>query len=202
MHATAISKLLYGFGSVRAIIHSLKLLDCLPVLSIVYMRGSRKFCQRGSKFDNFFFSWWGIEDPNTAVNGQSSARQRNAIAMAFRWRPDDDWLGSFDFFQGIRTTIAKKPFIFVIFMGGGGSVPPVPPMDPLRLSSRTNAQYNNSSQYRMYTWYNRMIVWWKQHSRQHQITTDRLCSCQLLFPELAVTEFHVRQTCSRAQIFI
>ena len=31
MHAGAISKLLYGFASVRAIIHSLKLLDYLPV---------------------------------------------------------------------------------------------------------------------------------------------------------------------------
>ena len=24
------------------------------------MRGSRKFCQRGSNFDNVFFSWWGV----------------------------------------------------------------------------------------------------------------------------------------------
>ena len=44
-----------------------------------YMRGSRKFCQRGSKFDNFFLVVDGIEDPNTTINGPSSARQRNAI---------------------------------------------------------------------------------------------------------------------------
>ena len=31
-----------------------------------------------------------IEDPNTAINGPSSARQRNAILMAFRWRADVD----------------------------------------------------------------------------------------------------------------
>ena len=49
------------------------------------MRGSRKFCQRGSKFDNIFLLFLfflvdeGIEDPNTAINGPSSARQRNAI---------------------------------------------------------------------------------------------------------------------------
>ena len=44
------------------------------------MRGSRKFCQRGSKFDNFFFLVdEGIEDPNITINGSSSARQRNAI---------------------------------------------------------------------------------------------------------------------------
>ena len=48
------------------------------------MRGSRKFCQRGSKFDNvsfflFFLVDDGIEDPNTTIHGPSSARQRNAI---------------------------------------------------------------------------------------------------------------------------
>ena len=41
--------------------------------------------------------------------------------MAFRWRANDDpslnltW--KFCDFQGIRTSIAKKPFIFVIFQG-------------------------------------------------------------------------------------
>ena len=34
-------------------------------------------------------------------------------------------LGSFVIFQGIRTSIAKKPYIFVIFLGGG---PPDPRM--------------------------------------------------------------------------
>ena len=29
-------------------------------------------------------------------------------------------LGSFMIFQGIRTSIAKKPYIFVIFQWGGG----------------------------------------------------------------------------------
>ena len=43
--------------------------------------------------------------------------------MAFRWRADDDpgiecWLGSFAIFQGIRTCIARKSYIFVIFQGG------------------------------------------------------------------------------------
>ena len=58
-------------------------------MMIVSMRGSRKFCQRGSKFDNIFLIDKGIEDTNTAINGPSSARQRNAIKMAFRWRADD-----------------------------------------------------------------------------------------------------------------
>ena len=57
------------------------------------MRGSRKFCQSGSKFDNVFVLFClfneGIEDPNANINGTSSARQRHAILMAFRWRADD-----------------------------------------------------------------------------------------------------------------
>ena len=48
------------------------------------MRGSRKFCQKGYKFDNVFFLFLflvdeGIEDLNTAINGPSLTRQRNAI---------------------------------------------------------------------------------------------------------------------------
>ena len=51
------------------------------------------------------------------------ARQRNV----FRWRADDDptlnaGLVVFSF-SGLRTSIAKKPYIFMIFQGG--SKPPV-----------------------------------------------------------------------------
>ena len=50
---------------------------------IVNMRGSRKFCQWGSKFDNVFLVFFlvdeGIEDPNVTISGPSSARQQNAI---------------------------------------------------------------------------------------------------------------------------
>ena len=55
------------------------------------MRGSREFYQRGSNLDNVFIFLVeeGWEDPNTTICGLSSARQRNAISMAFRWRADD-----------------------------------------------------------------------------------------------------------------
>ena len=48
------------------------------------MRGSRKFYQTGSKFDNVFLLFFfsidkGIEDPKTTINRPSSARQQNAI---------------------------------------------------------------------------------------------------------------------------
>ena len=63
------------------------------VLNYVCTMGrSRKFCQRGSKFDKVFFfffqlmgvgGWGGIEDPNTDINGPSSAPQQNAIEWRF-----------------------------------------------------------------------------------------------------------------------
>ena len=48
------------------------------------MRGSRKFCQRGSNTDNVFLREC-REDRNATKSGPSSARQQNA----FRWRADD-----------------------------------------------------------------------------------------------------------------
>ena len=73
----------------------------------------------------FFFFWGGggfflvdegIEDPNTAINWPSSARQQNAIQMAFRWRADDGptlnaGLVALRFFRGSGRSIAKKPYI-------------------------------------------------------------------------------------------
>ena len=53
------------------------------------MRGSSKFCQRGSNSDNVFFFFFfffvggggeeGREDPNSTESGPSLARQRNDI---------------------------------------------------------------------------------------------------------------------------
>ena len=46
------------------------------------------FCQRGSNFDDvcYFLVYEGREDPNTTINGPSSAHQRKAILKASRWR--------------------------------------------------------------------------------------------------------------------
>ena len=60
------------------------------IIDILFMRGSREFCQRGPvqlcNTDIFFKA--GREDPNYTKSGPTSARQRNAISMAFRWRTD------------------------------------------------------------------------------------------------------------------
>ena len=98
------------------------------------MRGSRKFCQMGSKFDNVFFSFFvdeGVEDPKVhykwAIIGPLAKRNLDGVSLAGRWWPNIDcWLASFVIFQRIRTSIAIKPDIFVIFQGG--SKPLSPPL--------------------------------------------------------------------------
>ena len=57
----------------------------------------------------------------------------NGVSLAGPgWPHIECWLGSFVIFQGIWTSIAKKPFIFVIFQGWGG---PDPLSSPLWMST-------------------------------------------------------------------
>ena len=56
----------------------------------------------------------GIEDAYTAINGPSSARQRNAIEMVFRWRADDGstlnaGLVALLFFRGSLPVLQRNP---------------------------------------------------------------------------------------------
>ena len=95
----------------------------------------QKLLSERSNFDYVFFLLdEGIDDPNATMNGPSSALQRNAIKMVYRWRADDGPTlnaGSVAFviFQEIRTSNAKKPYNFLIFRGRG-SGPPAPPPPP------------------------------------------------------------------------
>ena len=75
------------------------------------MRGSGKFFQRGSNSDNLYLVDEGREFQKTTRSGPLSARQRNAIKMAFRWRAYNDptWNSGLAF-QRIQTSIAKKPY--------------------------------------------------------------------------------------------
>ena len=69
-----------------------------------------------------------------AIIGPPAKRHCKGVSLAGRWVPNIEcWLGSFVIFQGIRTNIAKKLNIFVIFQGGG-SGPPVHPFLDLPMS--------------------------------------------------------------------
>ena len=46
-----------------------------------------------------------------------------AIKAGYHRPAIECWFGSFVICQGIRTSIAKKPYVFVIFRGGGGPDP-------------------------------------------------------------------------------
>ena len=101
------------------------------------MGGSRKFCQRVSNFAKISFYYLFIfderrEDPNTtkkrAIIGSPSK-------LRFAGRPlwlyiECNWLHSVVIFQGILTSIAKIPYIFVIFQGGPDPLSPPPSLDP------------------------------------------------------------------------
>ena len=54
---------------------------------MLVMRDPESFVRVDPTLTMFAF-YSGREDPNTTIDGPLSARQRNAIEMAFRWRVD------------------------------------------------------------------------------------------------------------------
>ena len=61
------------------------------------------------------------------ANSLSPGQPASETPFKGRWWPNIEcWLGSFVFVQEIRTSIAKKPYIFVIFQGGPDPCPPPP----------------------------------------------------------------------------
>ena len=99
------------------------------------MRGSRKFCQRGSNSDVFYIFFlvdevWGRGGSNTTKSRPLSARQRG-VWLVGRWWPNNECgLGSFAFRGSGRyfLTPPPPPAIFCDFSGGGGQdhLPPSP----------------------------------------------------------------------------
>ena len=112
------------------------------------------FVRGGPNLITFFLVNEGMEDPNIALNGPSSAHQQNAIEMAFCWRADDGltlnaqaWL--LCDFSGDPDQYCKKTVYFSDFLGGGPDhlsplwirpcppPPPPPPPPPTRPYSLT-----------------------------------------------------------------
>ena len=74
------------------------------------------------------------------IIGPPAKRHLNGVSLAGRWWPSIEcWPGSFVILRGIRTSIAKKPFIFVIFSGGPDPSPP--PLDPRVLAGLNASTY-------------------------------------------------------------
>ena len=117
----------------------------VPVFSLHYdlwywiHAGIQKVFSEGVQvLHHFFFSFFyeGKNDLNTSISGPSSARQQNAIWMAFCWRAHlspklNAGLVALWFFRGSGPVLLENPIFFVIFSrvgGGGGFGPPVLPL--------------------------------------------------------------------------
>ena len=84
--------------------------------------------------DNIFFFFFKAERIQISQKAgrwwPTSETPLNGVSLACWWWPNVEcWLGSFWEFQGIRSSIAKKFYVFVIFQvggggGGGGDCPP------------------------------------------------------------------------------
>ena len=79
-------------------------------------------------WQSFFSVAEGREDPNTTISGSSSARQQNAIKMAFRGRADDGIILNVGFviFSGSERVLLRNP-IFLWFFREGSGHPATPP---------------------------------------------------------------------------
>ena len=86
----------------------------------------QKVLSSGCPTLTFYLSRWGERGAKYHVKG---GNHRGASKAQFKWRwcPNNECrLGSFVIFQGTRTSIAKEPYSFVIFQGGGPD-----PLSPL-----------------------------------------------------------------------
>ena len=121
----------------------------VPNFHTYAMRRSRKFCQRGSKFDNFFFSWCGDRGSKFhykwAIISLPAKWHLNGVSLAGWWLPNIEcWLCRLVIFQGIGTSIAKKPYIFLFFRGGPD--PLSPPLDPPMYAFKSTKNYQKHQQ--------------------------------------------------------
>ena len=86
------------------------------------------FVRGGPNLKSFFFFLVdeGIHY-NWAIISPPAKRHLKGVSLVGRWWPNIEcWLSIFVIFQGIRTSIAKKPYIFVIFQGGPDPLSPPP----------------------------------------------------------------------------
>ena len=138
------------------------------LIKVIFMLESRKFCQ--GVFLSFFLADEEIENPNTTINGPSSARQRNTIQMAGRWLPNIEWwLCSFVIFQGILTSIAfKETLYFLWFFEGGQNPLSPPPLDLPMIFSLIPPWKKMLCSWHWKLWYSLEVSWWYPSNEYHK----------------------------------
>ena len=98
--------------------------------TLAHARIQKKNSEGVRPLTTFFMGGGGTEDPTNTKRGPSSVHL-NGVSLANRCRHNIEcWLVIFVIFRRIRTSISKKPYIFVIFQGGGGVRTPSTPLDP------------------------------------------------------------------------
>ena len=99
----------------------------------------KSFDRGGPTLTVFFFT---VDERNqiprkAGLHWLASEMPLNGFSLAGqRWPNIECWLGSLVIFQGIQTSIARKPYIFVVFQGVSG--PPVPPLERICQPGRKN----------------------------------------------------------------
>ena len=87
------------------------------------MRGSRKFCQRGSDSARVFFLclFRGERIQISLKASHHRPARENGVSLACRWWPNvERWLRSFENFRGSGPVLLRNSIFFRSFRGGGG----------------------------------------------------------------------------------
>ena len=121
IHNTYNISYLIGLGA-KIIGEAFILVATLCLLATQSMRRFRKFCQSSPTLTSFFFNFR-REDTNTTNSKPywpASEKPSKKLFSGVQLMAQHE----------IWTSIAKEPYIFVIFRGGGsGSIPPPPPSE-------------------------------------------------------------------------
>ena len=139
----------------------------------ISMRGSRKLCQRGSKFVIVFFRWRGERGSKyhykRAIINPPAKRHLNGISLACRWWSSIEcWLESSVNFRKSGPALLRNTIVLWFFRGGGGSGPPAPlRIRACAISTLTFPHIETAMSISMHTVTKPEYIYWRD-MRRHQ----------------------------------